>query len=86
MRANYPTLNDDLRVALARAHLNRGEEEEGMNLLAPFLDRAKDPDYGEYVYNLFLARALRAEDWNGILDIGEKVANWELPRSDAGAT
>ena len=79
VRANYPTLNDDLRVALARAHLNRGEEEEGMNLLAPFLDRAKDPDYGEYVYNLFLARALRAEDWNGILDIGEKVANWELP-------
>lgn len=79
VRANYPTLNDDLRVALARAHLNRGEEEEGMNLLAPFLDRPKDPDYGEYVYNLFLARALRTEDWNNILDIGEKVANWELP-------
>lgn len=79
VRINYPTLNDDLRVALARAHLNRGEEEEGMDLLLPFLERPKDPTYGEYAYNLFLARALRREDWDGILDLGEKVADWDLP-------
>ncbi len=78
VRLEHPTLSDDLRVALGRAHLNRGEEDEGMALLSPFLDRPKDPKYGEYVYNLSLARALRTEDWNEILDIGEKVANWEL--------
>lgn len=76
----HTDMSDDLRVALARAQLNRGNEKQGMELLQPFLDRpAKDPDYGEYVYNLFLARALRNEDWNGVLDLGDKVAQWELP-------
>lgn len=76
----HTNMSDDLRVALARAQLNRGNEKQGMELLQPFLDRTyKDPDYGEYVYNLFLARALRNEDWNGVLELGDKIASWEMP-------
>ena len=71
-------LDDDLRVALARAQLNRGAESEGMALLEPFLKRSKDPKYGEYVYNLKLAKLLREENWNGILDLGERIATWPM--------
>lgn len=79
VQAAHAEPEDDLRVALAKGLMNRGKEKEGMDLLSVFLDRPRDPNYGEYVYNLFLARALRNEDWNGVLELGEKVANWDLP-------
>lgn len=75
----YQPLERDLRVALARAQLNRGREAEGMELLAPFLDGPEDPDYGLYAYNLYLASYLRQQNWDGILALGEKVSGWELP-------
>lgn len=75
----YPNPDDDLRVALGRAHLNRGNEQTGLDLLAGFLDRPEAGKYGEYVYNLFLAKDLRDEDWNAILNLGDKVASWNLP-------
>lgn len=79
VKAAHSDPEDDLRVALAKGLMNRGMEKEGMDLLSVFLDRPRDPDYGEYVYNLFLARALRNEDWNGVLELGDKVADWDLP-------
>lgn len=75
----YPNPDDDLRVALGRAHLNRGNEQTGLDLLAGFLDRPEAGKYGEYVYNLFLAKDLREENWNAILNLGDKVASWKLP-------
>ncbi len=77
--AAHPEPDDDLRVALARAKLNRGDEKAGLDLLAGFLDRPEVGRYGEYVYNLFLARHLREEDWRAVLDLGDKVAAWKLP-------
>ena len=78
IRGAYTPLNDNMRVALARAHLNRGNEKEGFALLSPFLDRPQDPN-GDYTYELNLAKAFRTDDWQGILDLGAKVENWKLP-------
>ncbi|MEG2140663.1 MAG: tetratricopeptide repeat protein, partial [Bilophila sp.] len=78
VQAAHVEPTDDLRVALARGFMNRGKEKEGIDLLSVFLERPRDPDYGDYVYNLFLARALRNEDWNGVLELAEKVARWNL--------
>lgn len=77
----YKNMRDELRVALARAYLNRGDEKKGMDMLTKFLDSPQDPNYGDYAYNLFLAHYLRKEDWNNILDLGEKVSSWKFPAS-----
>lgn len=75
----YQPLEPDLRMALARAHLNRGQEPQGLELLAPFLDGSGDTDYALYTYNMFLATYLRQQNWDAILSLGEKVAGWKLP-------
>lgn len=75
----YQPLEPDLRMALARAELNRGKEEAGLDLLRPFLDSAENTDYGLYAYQLFLNAYLGARNWNGVLALGEKVAGWKLP-------
>lgn len=75
----YLPLEPDVRMALARAHLNRGEQKEGLELLAPFLDGPGDTDYALYTYNLYLATWLREQNWDAILSLGEKVAAWKLP-------
>ncbi|RBN35310.1 hypothetical protein DR192_02985 [Lawsonia intracellularis] len=77
----YKDMTDELRVALARAYLNRGDEEKGMDLLNQFLESPQDPNYGDYVYNLYLAHYLRKEDWTNILKLGEKVSSWKFPVS-----
>ncbi len=77
----YKNMRDDLRVALARAYLNRGNEEKGMDMLEPFLGTPQNPTYGDYTYNLYLARYLRNGNWDKILELGEKVAHWNLPTS-----
>lgn len=76
----YKPLENELRVALARAQLNRGNEKEGLELLAPFLEGPEDPLYGLYTYNLYLAALMRDENWSGILNLGDKVSTWKLPK------
>ncbi len=75
----YLPLEPDMRMALARAHLNRGNEQEGLELLSAFLDGPGDTDAALYTYNLFLATYLRQQNWDAILTLGEKVAAWPLP-------
>lgn len=75
----YQPLEPDLRMALARAHLNRGEETLGLDLLEPFLVGPGDTAYALYTYNMFLATYLREQKWDAILSLGEKVAGWKLP-------
>lgn len=75
----YQPLEPELRVALARAQLNRGNEAAGLELVAPFLETYENPDYGLYAYNLHLSSYLRAQNWDGILTLGDKVREWNLP-------
>lgn len=74
----YNPPDDDMLVAMARAKLNRGDEAAGLADLAPFLDKPQGK-YSDYVYNLFLAKQLHDNNWNGILDLGNKVADWKMP-------
>ncbi len=76
----YNPMEDDIRVALARANLNRGNEAEGLDLLAPFLGSPENSKYGQYAYNIYLASYMRTSNWAGILELGDKVANWNLPQ------
>ena len=75
----YQPLEPDLRVALARGQLNRGNEAAGLELLAPFLETHENPEYGLYAYNLYLSSYLRSQNWDGILSLGDKVHDWKLP-------
>lgn len=79
VQSYYQPLEPELRVALARAQLNRGNEAAGLELLAPFLETYENPDYGLYAYNLYLSSYLRAQNWDGILTLGDKVRDWKLP-------
>ncbi|MDR2696657.1 MAG: tetratricopeptide repeat protein [Deltaproteobacteria bacterium] len=78
-RAKYTPLSDQMRVALAKAYLERGEENAAIELLSHFLQGPKNPQYGEYAFTFFFNRHLAAGDWSGILDLGERVADWEFP-------
>ena len=78
IRAKHTPLEDGLRVALAKGHLERGEEAEATELLGYFLQGPKDPQYGEYAFTFFFNRYLAASNWNGILNLGEQIADWDL--------
>ena len=76
IRAKYTPLDDKLRMALAKAYLERGEDSEAIELLNYFLHGPKHPLYGEYTFTFFFNRYLAAGDWNAILDLGDQVAAW----------
>jgi hypothetical protein len=78
-RAKHTPLDDTMRVALLKAHLERGEDEAAIELLNYFLQDPKHPQYGEYAFTFFFNRHLAAGDWNAILDLGDRVAAWEFP-------
>jgi hypothetical protein len=77
-RAKYTPLPDQLRVALAKAHLERGEDTAAIELLRYFLQGPKHPEYGEYAFTFFFNKYLAAGDWSNILNLGEQVAGWEF--------
>ena len=80
----YTPLQSSLRMALGRALLNREQQEEGEEMLAPFM--AKIPttqeefDNGLYAYSITLANALNNRDWKKVLDTSAKVEDWNLPK------
>jgi tetratricopeptide (TPR) repeat protein len=78
IRAKYTPLEDALRVALAKGHLERGEDAAAIDLLSYFIQGPKNPLYGEYSLTFFFNRYLAAGDWNSILNLGERIAAWDL--------
>ncbi len=77
----HTPLDDDLRVALARAHLNRGNEQTGMELLSFFLDQDQG-EYSDYAYKMFLSKYLTEGNWEGLLVLGDKVSDWVFSQED----
>ncbi len=75
----YLPLENDLRVALARGYLNRGDTAQGLELLTPFINPAQDPVYGLYAYNLFLANYVAQNNWPAILELDKNVNSWNMP-------
>ena len=78
IRSSYSPLGDELRMALVRGHIERGEDKQAAKLLAPFLEGPKHPQYGDYTFTFFFNSYLAAGDWNAILDLGEKLAAWNF--------
>jgi hypothetical protein len=78
VRERYGPLDSGLRFALAQGWLRRGENEKGLGLLEEFLRTPMEPQYSEAAFMEFFNRYLKAGNWNGILDLGNLVANWQL--------
>lgn len=78
VRERYGPLDSRLRFALAQGWLRRGNDEKALELLAVFLQGPMDAQFGEAAFTEFFNRYLQAGNWNGILDLGNLVANWPL--------
>lgn len=80
VREHYSPLNPDMRHALARGYLERGDDAKAFELMSEFLKTPKDERYGDEAFTLFFNKYLNTGNWNAVLDLGEKVAAWEMPR------
>ncbi len=79
IREKHTPLSDDLRMALAKGHLERGEDAAAMELLSYFLTTPKNAKYGDYAFTFYFNKYLAAEDWNALLELGKTVAAWDFP-------
>ncbi len=78
VRQRYGDIDPDLRNALGRGHLERGEDEKAMELFAEFLTTPKHPRYSDQTFALYFNKYLESQNWNGMLDLGEMVKDWEM--------
>lgn len=79
----YEPINSEMRLAMAKAYINRDNTAEAERLLSYFLERtpSNELEYQEgiYAYDIFLAHALNKQDWNRVLETNKKVDSWALP-------
>ncbi len=80
VREYFSPLSPDIRNALARGYLERGDDAHAFELLAEFLKTPKDERYSDQAFTLFFNKYLKAGNWNAILDLGEKVKDWNMPQ------
>lgn len=85
VREFYEPITTELRMAMAKAFLNRDQIENAEKLLAPYLNTIPktEQQYKDnlYAYDVFLAHAITKEDWNKVLELNEKIAEWVLPKN-----
>lgn len=79
----YEPINSHMRLAMAKAYINRDNTAEAENLLTYFLEKTptNEIEYQEglYAYDIFLAHAINKQDWNRVLETNKKVDSWNLP-------
>ncbi len=78
VRERYGEIDPDLRNALARGYLERGEDEKAMELFAEFLTTPKHPQYSDPTFALYFNKYLENGNWNAMLDLGEIVKDWDM--------
>lgn len=78
VRERYGEIDANMRHALARGYIERGDDEKALELLSEFLKTPKNPVYSDYAFTLFFNKYLQAADWNALLDLGELVKDWPL--------
>ncbi len=85
VRQYYEPINTDLRMAMAKAMLNRDQVEQAEKLLAPFLDTVPNSEdqykNSLYAYDVFLAHAINKQNWDKVLELNEKISDWTLPKN-----
>ncbi len=79
----YEPVSPQLRLAMAKAYINRDNTAEAESLLSYFLERTptNETEYQEgiYAYDIFLAHAINKQDWTRVLETNNKVDSWNLP-------
>ncbi|MEG2173578.1 MAG: tetratricopeptide repeat protein [Desulfovibrionaceae bacterium] len=78
VRERYGQLDPNMRHALARGYIERGDDEKALELLSEFLKTPKNPVYSDYAFTLFFNKYLQSADWNALLDLGEVVKDWPM--------
>ncbi len=81
VRERYGPIDPDLRNALGRGYIERGEDAKAMELFTEFLKTPKHPKYSDSTFSLYLNKYLENKNWNAILDLGEIVKDWEMSKS-----
>ncbi len=84
VRERYGEIDPDLRNALARGYLERGEDEKAMELFATFLQTPKHAQYSDPTFALYFNKYLETGNWNAMLDLGELVKDWEMTAAMRG--
>ncbi len=79
VRERYGPIDPELRNALGRGYIERGEDEKAMEMLAEFLKTPMNPRYSEATFALYFNKYLESGNWNGMLDLGELVKDWNMP-------
>ena len=78
VRERYGEIDPDMRYALARGWLERGDNRKGFELLGGFLQGPKHPRYGEAAFSEFFNCYLKAGAWQQILELAKLVEAWDL--------
>lgn len=78
VRERYGDLDVNMRHALARGYLERGDDETALEMLSEFLKSPKNPLYSDYAFTLFFNKYLQEANWNALLDLGELVSQWPM--------
>lgn len=79
----YEPITSEMRLAIAKAYINRDNTAEAEKLLTYFLDKVptNEIEYQEgiYAYDIFLAHALNKQEWSRVLETNKKIDSWALP-------
>ncbi len=78
VRERYGPVDVELRNALGRGFLERGEDEKAMEMLAEFLKTPMNDRYSEPTFALYFNKYLESGNWNAMLDLGELVKDWQM--------
>ncbi len=81
VRERYGPIDANLRNAIARGYLERGEDEKAMEYFKEFLKTPMHPKYSEPTFALYFNKYLEKSNWNAMLDLGELVKDWDMPKA-----
>jgi tetratricopeptide (TPR) repeat protein len=73
-----PQLTPESRVALALSMWKKDKPSKALEILDPFFQNLKVPQYSEMGLSLALSVFVDNEQWNGIIELARRIELWEL--------
>jgi len=77
---NLTKIDPETRLALATAFLNNNQINQAIKLAQPILDKKIVNQNSFTALALLLNIYFKTEDWNKIIELGEKCKDWSLPK------
>ena len=81
LNENKDMLDREALLALASAYWDRDNMQQSLRLAQPFLDMEEIDEHNIAALSLMLTIALDTRDWERILDLADRVEDWDLPES-----